>query len=100
MDSDGKLLEMARDAAARLDGRWVADFDEIATFAEVLVATDFLASPRDVVDYFRSPSRWDPEHDVGEGRPAAPGDADMAGAGGSVRGAGPRDPALAPVQSR
>lgn len=101
MDSEETLLEKARDVAARLDGRWVADFDELATFAEILIATDFLASPRDVVDYFRTPSRWDPEHEVwvkaGRPRPGTP-TWHVLEALFEARGRG--DAALAPVQSR
>lgn len=61
---DDKVLERARRAVAELDGRWFADFEEICSFAEVLVEMDVLTARRDVVDFFRRPWRFAAEHDV------------------------------------
>lgn len=75
--SDDVVLAQARRAAAELDGRWFADFDEICLFAEVLVALAFLPERRDVVEYFRRPWRYTAEHEVWvqSGRPAEVGGA-------------------------
>ncbi|MGJ6127426.1 hypothetical protein QN239_33135 [Mycolicibacterium sp. Y3] len=62
MDDD--VLERARRAAAELDGRWFADFEEICSFAAALVEIDVLTTRRDVVDFFRRPWRFSAEHDV------------------------------------
>lgn len=69
--NDHDILTQARAAAAALDGRWYAHFDELLLFAEVLILADHLTTPSEVVEYFRKPWRYEHEHTVWErgGRP-------------------------------
>lgn len=73
--TDSEILTQARAAAAALDGRWYANFDELLIFAEVLTATGHLTTPMEAIDYFRKAWRFEPEHTVWErsGRPTAAG---------------------------
>ena len=53
------------------DTAWHADRSELLSFAHVLVAADWLDSPRDTIDYFDKPYAYDDLHAVwrSEGSP-------------------------------
>ncbi|MBZ4508565.1 hypothetical protein GBP98_24845 [Mycobacterium avium subsp. hominissuis] len=53
---------------------WYADHGEVVALASVLVDADWLSTPRDVVDFFEKPWKWDDQFKiwVAAGRPQPP----------------------------
>ncbi|MGD9622247.1 MAG: hypothetical protein AB7G47_19660 [Mycolicibacterium sp.] len=51
---------------------WFADHSTVVSLAHVLVATDTLSSPTDVIDYFEKPHRYTSEYQIWHscGRPS------------------------------
>lgn len=52
---------------------WFADHSTVVSFAHVLVVTDRLSCPTDVIDYFENPGSYTSEYEIWRscGRPSA-----------------------------
>lgn len=58
---------------------WYSDHHEVVSLASVLVDAEWLSTPRDVVEFFESPWKWEQQHGIwaAAGRPRSPSSDDL-----------------------
>lgn len=64
------------------DHQWFDHHEELLQFARVLVASDAITTPEEVIEFFERPRKWGGEHQLWDraGRPGPPSSDDLAAA--------------------
>ncbi|MDD4865739.1 MAG: hypothetical protein PHQ28_00980 [Mycobacterium sp.] len=73
-------MQIVSELEAQTTLPWYADSSEVVVLASVLVDADWLSTPRDVIEFFEKPWKWDDLHQLWTraGRPRAPSGDDLA----------------------